>query len=321
MVNMMPFRATIPAMSGITSSDPTDPSLAQSHYENFPVASWLCPPRLRPPIAAIYGFARTADDLADEGVATSEQRLADLADFRGDLDACVAGGAVSPRWAGVFAPLGVQIRAFGLPVQLLHDLISAFEQDIRYTGSPDEASPQEAHQYADHAELLRYCALSANPVGRLLLHLYGVTKEAALQESDAICSALQLINFWQDPSRDIPNKRFYFPADLMAAHGVSRADLATLVDTLNTTQLIAQCDHMALTLMQKGLKLPARVASSVGGFSGWRAALELRCVMHGGARILHKMRALQHRTLSQRPVINAWDGIVILAKALRQSML
>lgn len=301
-------------MSGIHYSDP---SQAQSHYENFPVASWLCPPALRPPIAAIYGFARTADDLADEGVATQEQRLADLADFRADLAACVAGDAVSPRWQAVFAPLGVQIRAFGLPPQLLHDLISAFEQDIGYTGT----AAQPAHQYADHAELLRYCALSANPVGRLLLHLYGVTDDVALQESDAICSALQLINFWQDPSRDIPNARFYFPADLMAAHGVSRADLQALTDTPNTTQLIAKCDHMAVTLMQKGFKLPARVAQRVGGFSGWRAALELRCVIHGGARILHKMRKLNHRTLSQRPVINAWDGIVILAKALRQSRL
>ena len=301
-------------MSGIHYSDP---SQAQSHYENFPVASWLCPPRLRPPIAAIYGFARTADDLADEGVATPAQRVADLAAFRADLTACVAGQAVSPRWAAVFAPLGVQIRAFKLPAQLLHDLISAFEQDIGYTGT----AAQPAHQYADHAELLQYCALSANPVGRLLLHLYGVTDETALQESDAICSALQLINFWQDPSRDIPNNRWYFPADLMAAHGVSRADLQTLQDTPNTMQLIAQCDHMAMTLMQKGLQLPARVAQCMGGFSGWRAALELRCVVHGGLRILHKMRQLQHRCLSQRPSINAWDGIVILAKALRQSKL
>jgi squalene synthase HpnC len=301
-------------MSGIHYSDSTQ---AQSHYENFPVASWLCPPALRPPIAAIYGFARTADDLADEGVAAPEQRLADLAAFRADLAACVAGGAVSPRWQAVFAPLGVQMRAFGLPPQLLHDLISAFEQDIACTGT----AAQPAHQYADHVELLRYCALSANPVGRLLLHLYGVTDEVALQESDAICSALQLINFWQDPSRDIPNARFYFPADLMAANGVGRADLQALTDTPNTAQLVAHCDHMAVTLMQKGFKLPARVAQRVGGFAGWRAALELRCVMHGGARILHKMRKLNHHTLSQRPVINAWDGIVILAKALRQSRL
>ena len=315
-------------MSGIRYSDPTQ---KQDHYENFPVASWLCPPRLRAPIAAIYAFARTADDLADEGTATPEERLADLADFRADLQACVAQSAVSGhalaahavpgrtasgRWAAVFAPLGAQIRAFALPTELLHDLISAFEQDIRYTGTPE----RPAHQYANHAELLQYCALSANPVGRLLLHLYGVTDEAALAESDAICSALQLVNFWQDPSRDVPNRRMYFPEDLMAAHGVSTADIMAMADTPNTMQLIAKCDHMALTLMQKGMKLPARVALQMGGFGGWRAALELRCVVHGGLRILHKIRALQHRTLGQRPVVNAWDGLVILAKALRQSV-
>ncbi|HRB10799.1 MAG TPA: squalene/phytoene synthase family protein, partial [Ottowia sp.] len=157
--------------------------------ENFPVASWLCPPRLRPPIAAIYRFARTADDIADEGGATSAQRLADLAALRADLHAVAGGHAPSARWAPVFGALAAQMRAFALPAQPLDELLSAFAQDVAFT--------RDGAAYADMTQLLDYCRRSANPVGRLLLHLYGVTSAQALAESDAICSALQLINFWQ----------------------------------------------------------------------------------------------------------------------------
>ncbi|MFL6663494.1 MAG: squalene/phytoene synthase family protein, partial [Rhizobacter sp.] len=156
------------------------------HYENFPVASWLCPPALRPAVTAIYGFARTADDLADEGDATPAQRLADLATYRRDLDAAATGAPPSARWTAVFSPLAGAIARHGLPVPLLHDLLDAFSQDVVQA------------RYADRAELLDYCRRSANPVGRLLLHLYGIDDPRALHESDAICTALQLANFWQD---------------------------------------------------------------------------------------------------------------------------
>ncbi|MBP7413451.1 MAG: squalene/phytoene synthase family protein, partial [Giesbergeria sp.] len=136
-----------------------------THYENFPVASLLCPPHLRAPIAAIYAFARTADDLADEGDASTAQRLADLAAYRADLHAIAAGTAPSARWASVFVPLAPVLRQTQLPVPLLDDLLSAFAQDVRKTAA--------AAGYADRAELLDYCRRSANPVGRLLLHLYG----------------------------------------------------------------------------------------------------------------------------------------------------
>ena len=161
---------------------------APSHYENFPVASWLCPPRLRPPIAAIYHFARTADDIADEGSALPAQRLSDLAAYRQDLAAVASGQPHSGRWAPVFDTLAPQLHAWQLPEALLADLLSAFAQDVVFT--------RDGRAYADRAELLDYCRRSANPVGRLLLHLYGVQDTAALAESDAICSALQLINFW-----------------------------------------------------------------------------------------------------------------------------
>ena len=147
-------------------------SMGVDHYENFPVASFLCPPALRPPIAAIYWFARTADDLADEGDAPPQARLADLAAYRADLAACASNRPVSARWPGVFGSLGVAIEQFSLPVNLLADLLSAFEQDVVKT------------RYANSAELLDYCRRSANPVGRLLLHLYEVKDSASLAQSD-----------------------------------------------------------------------------------------------------------------------------------------
>jgi squalene synthase HpnC len=195
----------------------TPPHLAAppAHYENFPVASWLCPPHLRPPIAAIYHFARTADDIADEGDASPDERLAELRAYREEL-AAAAQGEVPPssRWPRVFGPLAHSIAQHGLPEDLLADLLSAFMQDIEKT--------RDRGTYADRAELLDYCRRSANPIGRLLLHLYGVHDAQALAQSDAICSALQLINFWQDPSVDLPRGRFYFPLTDCARRRLTR---------------------------------------------------------------------------------------------------
>jgi hydroxysqualene synthase len=278
------------------------------HYENFPVASWLTPARLRPAIVAIYWFARTADDIADEGEASSEQRLADLAAFRADLMACASSDAASTRWPGVFAPLRQAILAHALPVPLLDALLQAFEQDVRYTAA--------GRWYDNNGELLDYCARSANPVGRLLLHLYGINGTQELAASDAICSALQLINFWQDLSKDIPLGRYYLPLNAIAAHQVMPNDLLQRQDNANTINLIASCADFARAAMQKGFELPAAVRSQVGGFEGWRLSLELRCVIHGGLRILDKIAAMQHRTLAARPKISAWDGIVIVWRAL-----
>lgn len=284
----------------------TPPALQppSSHYENFPVASVLCPPRLRPAIAAIYWFARTADDIADEGDARPAQRLQDLAAIRDDLFAAVEGRPGSGRWPHVFDALQPVIAEFDLPVGLLADLLSAFEQDV------------VKQRYATEAELLDYCRRSADPVGRLLLHLYGVHNAESLGQSDKICSALQLINFWQDLSVDIPRGRIYLPRELWAAHGVDEAQLMACEVNPATTNLIAACAGAARASMLKGLKLPATVARQVGGFDGWRAGLELRCVIQGGLRILDKMEAMDHRTLAQRPKLGAWDAVVIFGKAL-----
>ena len=274
------------------------------HYENFPVASWLCPPRLRAPIAAIYHFARTADDIADEGDAPAATRLTDLAAYRADLHAIASGQAPSTRWATVFRPLAAHMQAFALPLQPLDDLLSAFAQDVRKTAAGET--------YADWPELLDYCRRSANPVGRLLLHLYGVAGEQALAESDAICTALQLINFWQDLSVDIPRGRYYLPLTECAAQGIAITDPARQFPAMQpdekTTKLIAACAHQASASMQKGLKLVHRIP----GRAGW----ELRAVVQGGLRVLDKISPDPAATLRQRPTVGAADAPWMLWRML-----
>lgn len=272
-------------------------STGVSHYENFPVASFLCPPKFRPAISAIYWFARTADDLADEGDAPPQERLADLAAYRADLCACMEGKAVSQRWSGVFERLQAVIQQFALPADLLTDLLSAFEQDVLKT------------RYTSEAELLDYCRRSANPVGRLLLHLYGVRDTTALEQNDSICSALQLVNFWQDLSVDIPRGRIYLPSENWASHGVDQAQLLSLQVNPATTALVAAHVRWAVALMRQG----APLVKKVPGRAGW----ELRLVVQGGLRIAEKIRQLDFATLRQRPKLNAWDAVVMVWRALR----
>ncbi|UCU96288.1 squalene synthase HpnC [Hydrogenophaga taeniospiralis] len=281
-------------------------SAGVGHYENFPVASLLCPPALRPAVMAIYHFARTADDIADEGDADATQRLAELAAYRQALQASVTSGEPLPtRWNGVFAPLREAAQQRDLPAPLLHDLISAFEQDVRHTAA--------GHHYADTAELLDYCRLSANPVGRLLLHLYGVNDTPSLARSDQICSALQLINFWQDISVDLPRQRHYLPTDLLQRHGLpreafdagARPDAATQV---RMAQAVAALCAQARALMQQGAPLARRIP----GRAGW----ELRLVIQGGLLILDKIAALQHRSWQQRPRVGALDLPRLVWRAL-----
>jgi squalene synthase HpnC len=273
------------------------PAVSIEHYENFPVASWLSPPALRPAIMAIYRFARTADDLADEGDATPARRLEDLAGYRADLRAVAAGQAPSPRWAAaVFASLGPVIARFHLPVRLLEDLLDAFEQDLVKT------------DYATRAELLDYCRRSANPVGRLLLHLYGIGDEEALRRSDAICSALQLINFWQDFTVDGPRGRIYAPLEDRLRHGVEGQDLLALRDGPAARALIESLCGWARALMLEGAPLVHRIP----GRAGW----ELRLVVQGGLRILDKLRAGRFDALRRRPTIGASDAPLLLWRAL-----
>ncbi|MBC7680905.1 MAG: squalene synthase HpnC [Ferruginibacter sp.] len=271
-----------------------------NHYENFPVASVLCPARLRPPIAAIYWFARTADDIADEGTASAQQRLDDLAAYRADLAAAALKQPTSGRWPQVFGPLQTAIAKWKLPTSLLADLLSAFTQDVVKT--------RDRTGYENRAELLDYCQRSAAPVGRLLLHLYGVKNAQALQQSDAICNALQLINFWQDVSLDLPRGRFYLPQDRRRYHGVDHPALHQQPQSRALTHLMVENVTWARELMQRGAPLVHRVP----GRAGW----ELRLVVQGGLRILDKIEALGHATRYTRPTVGKQDMTVMLWRAL-----
>ncbi|MDM0086003.1 MULTISPECIES: squalene synthase HpnC [unclassified Variovorax] len=285
----------------MSSPAPTDVAPPPTHYENFPVASWLCPPRLRPPIAAIYGFARTADDIADEGDDGPEQRLADLRAFGADLAATARGGPISGRWPEVFGPLARAMRDFALPEALLADLLSAFVQDIEKT--------RDGARYADRAELLAYCSRSANPVGRLLLHLYGVDDAQALAQSDAICSALQLANFWQDLSVDLRRGRFYLPLADCAAHRLAPGDVRRQPPAPEAIALVAAEVAWTRALMAQGAPLVHRLPGRIG----W----ELRLVVQGGLRILDKIEAQGFDSFSHRPTIGAADAPLLAWRALR----
>lgn len=277
-----------------------------THYENFPVASWLCPPQLRPPIAAIYHFARTADDLADEGDISTEQRLQALQQYGSDLQAIGTAGEASmlasTAWPQVFGPLAAQVQAHQLPKPLLADLLSAFEQDVRMTGAQS--------RYSDMAQLLDYCRRSANPIGRLLLHLYGVNHAKALHQSDAVCTALQLINFWQDLSQDLPRQRHYLPDADLERHGIARSAIQPVESALTPElqTLLDELNRQARSLMEHG----APLVHQLPGRAGW----ELRLVVQGGLRILSKLEAMQGRNLYQRIKLGKKDLPAMLWQAV-----
>lgn len=264
------------------------------HYENFPVASLLCPPALRAPIRSIYRFARAADDIADEGDAAPEARREALAAYRLALHEAAAGrtGLYRPD---VFVPLSAAIASHRLPVMLLEALLDAFVEDTYCAG------------YATRRALLDYCSRSANPVGRLLLHLYGTSDTEAVEQSDAVCTALQLINFWQDPSIDLARGRCCFPHEDLRRYGLEPGTLQPGADTPATQAMIAELSAWAMTMLHAGAPLAARLPGRIG----W----ELRLVVHGGRRVLERIAELRWRTLSQRPVLDAIDWLRVAWRA------
>lgn len=272
-------------------------AVSVQHYENFPVASVLCPPTLRPPIVAIYHFARTADDLADEGEAPATERLADLARYRQALRRVAAGDDPGADWRQVFLPLGQAMRERQLPLPLLEDLLDAFEQDVRNPPYPDRSA------------LLDYCRRSANPVGRLLLHLYALTDATALRRADAVCSALQLINFWQDLGIDLRRGRCYLPQDDLVRFGLAGVDLVRAGDTPASRALVRDLVAWARELMLDG----APLVHQLPGRAGW----ELRLVVQGGLRILERIERMNHAALRHRPTLSARDLPRLLWRALR----
>jgi squalene synthase HpnC len=267
------------------------------HYENFPVASILLPARLRPAVEAIYAFARSADDLADEGDAEAEARLDALAAYEHGLD-LIARRA--PATSSMFQTLDRIVREYRLPLQPLRDLLSAFKQDVVTT------------RYATFDLLLDYCRRSANPVGALMLQLYGAADARNLRESDAICSALQLINFWQDVAIDWKKKRIYLPQQDMERFGVGEAQLdTTRVDDAWRSLMRFEVAR-ARALMRSGMPLALRLRGRIG----W----ELRLVVQGGLRILECIEAADYDVFRRRPQLRKSDWLLLVWRAARMKV-
>lgn len=263
------------------------------HYENFPVASRLVPARLRPAVVAIYRFARAADDLADEGDAPPEMRLAALAAFDRALTAI--GNGETPG-TPPFPALAVAIRDHGLPMAPLHDLVSAFTQDVT------------VERYETYADVLDYCRRSANPVGRLVLALYGAHTPANLRASDAICTGLQLTNFWQDIAIDWRKGRIYLPREDLDRFGVTTAQIAEQRADDRWRALIAFEVARTRALLQSGRPLVRALP--------WRPGLELSAVIAGGTRILDRIAAVGGDVFAHRPVLRTWDWCTVAYHAL-----
>ena len=267
-------------------------SLARSHYENFPVASRLLPTRLRRPIAAIYAFARCADDFADEGELAPATRLAKLDDWEEKLRHAYDATACDDP---IFIALQDTITLFALPIKLFSDLLTAFRMDV------------SKHHYASFTELMVYCRYSANPIGRLLLRLYGLANETNHRQSDAICSALQLLNFLQDIRQDYrENERIYLPSDEMEQFGISEQDIAGECSDHAMKQLISKQLRRISTLLQQGAPLAWQLPGRLG--------LELRMTIFGAGRILQKLAAASNPYL--RPRLNKTDYLRISWQSL-----
>ena len=266
--------------------------MSVDHYENFPVASILMPKRLRRPVEIIYHFARQADDFADEGDVPDEERLAKLDEFRAELKRIAANETLLTPLFHDVAGIAEQHR---LPLQLFHDLLDAFSQDVI------------KKRYTNFDEVLDYCRRSANPVGRLLLHLYEEATPANLACSDAICTALQIINFWQDVAKDYAIGRIYLPQDEMARFGVTEAHIAECRVDAAWCELMQFQVQRARNMMESGAPLGSILTGRIG--------LEMRLIIAGGNRILDKLESARFDVFRHRPVLRPFDWVIMLAKS------
>ena len=274
-------------------------SMPVDHYENFPVASILLPKRLRPAVEAIYAFARSADDLADEGDASPEERLAALNVYENAL-ARIEQGATDHQ--PMFERLAQVVREYDLPLKPLYDLLSAFKQDVVVS------------RYASYDALLDYCARSANPVGFMMLHLYGAADEENVQDSDAICTALQLINFLQDVAIDLHKERIYIPLEDLNRYAISPAALDHASARPRWRSLMRFEVERARKLMLSGAPLALRLPGRIG--------FELRLVVQGGLRILDAIEAAEYDVFLHRPKLSKrdWTGIFWAALRMKKRM-
>ena len=263
-------------------------ALAESHYENFPVASRLMPARLRRHVAAIYAFARTADDFADEPGRAPDERLRLLDEWQGKLHQAPVDAT--------FLALHDTMEQFQLPVGLFEDLLSAFKQDVVKT------------RYASWEAVLDYCRRSANPVGRLVLRLSGYRDAELDRASDAVCTALQLTNFWQDLAIDWPRGRLYVPEEVWRTAGADPATLDRGRMTPEWTVALRACGQRTRRLFDDG-------RSVCDGVSG-RLRYELRATWLGGSRILDRLEQVDYDVFTSRPALGTSDAIVIVSKTL-----
>jgi hydroxysqualene synthase len=274
--------------------------LAKAHYENFPVASRLLPAKLRPHIAAIYAFARAADDFADEPGYQPGERMRLLRDWRAKLHPPsrhgASAGQVGSGDDAIFLALHDTIDRFSLPLQLFDDLLNAFVQDVGTT------------RYSTWADVVDYCRQSANPVGRLVLRLNGYHDERIDAASDAVCTALQLTNFWQDLAIDWSRGRLYVPEEIWRAQHAEVTSLDAQLMTPQWKAALADCSLRTRELFQRGRP----VCDAVSG----RLRYELRATWLGGMRILDRLDRAGYDVFRRRPKLGAPDALVIACETL-----
>jgi len=267
-------------------------SLAQSHYENFPVGSFLLSKELRKPIHLVYAFARVADDIADEGDASKETRLTLLDEWENQLKRALA----RQKSDNFFRELAGMIAKYAIPPSLLSDLIAAFRMDARGT------------EYDTFDDLKYYCQHSANPIGRILLHILGCADETNCRYSDAVCTALQLTNFWQDLGIDIKRNRDYIPNEDLHRFGVTKKDLRLDGGTGKVLPLLKYQVDRTREFFLEGKALIHSINK--------KFAFELILTHHGGMRMLEKIELMQYDTLHRRPALSTFDWAVILMRSL-----
>ena len=275
-------------------------AIAEQHYENFPTASKLIRRDLRPAVAAIYAFARHADDLADEGDAPPEMRIKQIDAWETLLERCEKDAGIEHP---IFMALGDSIRRYQLPTDELHNLLVAFRMDV------------SLHAYASLDELMFYCRHSANPIGRLVLALHGITKAEALHHSDKICTALQLVNFWQDLSIDLPRGRCYLPEVWLAEAGLSGQQLLHSNSEDYSSQIspaLALAIQSTSGLLNEGAALLPMLP--------FRLRLQIAATLKGGHRMLEKISRLRE-PLSQRPRIEGYEWTMMALPTLIWALL
>ena len=294
---MPPMSASSASKTAIRQAYQHCQEIAAQHYENFPTASKLIRADLRPAVAAIYAFARAADDMADEGDATAEIRIKQLDAWESLLERCTEEDVDHP----VFLALGDAIKAFHLPVQALHDLLTAFRMDCTI------------NRYATEQELLFYCKHSANPVGRLMLALHGIHDNKAAHASDCICTALQLTNFWQDFSIDHPKGRCYLPESWLSAENIaSDALLAGELDYTQAAPVITHAIDFTRDLFHQGSELLPLLP--------FRFRLQIAATLHGGMSILSATERCKNPLL-ERPHLERSDWMQMIIPIIASTLM